>query len=162
MNLLERVTASRAGAPIILIRILVGAVFLSEGIQKLLFPATLGVARFAKIGIPYPSFSAPFVGVVETVCGALVIAGLLTRLAAIPLLAVISTAIATTKIPMLLDQGFWHMAHEARTDFSMLLGLVFLLIEGAGGWSVDWRFAARATPRSPSAPVLVTPRPPRK
>ena len=139
MNLLDRLIASRAGASILLIRILVGAVFLSEGIQKFLFPASLGVGRFVKIGIPYPGFTAPFVGVVEIVCGAMIVAGLLTRLAAIPLLIDIVVAIATTKIPMLLHQGFWPMAHEARTDFCMLLGLLFLAIEGAGRWSADQR-----------------------
>jgi putative oxidoreductase len=139
MNLLHKLAASRAGAATLLIRLLVGAVFLSEGIQKFLFPASQGVGRFVKIGIPYPGFTAPFVGVVEIVCGALIIAGLLTRLAAIPLLINIAVAIATTKIPMLLHQGFWPMAHEARTDFCMLLGLLFLGIEGAGRWCLDQR-----------------------
>lgn len=124
---------------VILIRILVGWVFISEGIQKFLFPAALGVGRFAKIGIPVPQMSAPFVGFVEIICGALVILGLFTRLAAIPLLAIILTAIATTKIPELFrpGQGVWFMLHDARTDFSMLLGLIFLLIVGAGSLSMD-------------------------
>lgn len=136
MSLLTRFSRSRGSTAIVLVRLLVGAVFLSEGIQKFLYPA-LGPVRFAKIGIPIPHLSAPFVGSVEVLCGALVIVGLLTRLAAIPLLGVISTAIVTTKIPMLLHQGFWPMAHEARTDFCMLLGLLFLLIEGAGPLSLD-------------------------
>ena len=89
---------------VILIRLLVGLVFLSEGIQKFLFPAALGVGRFEKIGIPFPPFSAPFVGVVEIVCGALVVPGLLTKVACIPLLIDICTAIATTKIPMLVKR----------------------------------------------------------
>src|SRR5580692_3377877 len=93
----------RANAPraTILIRLLVGAVFLSEGIQKFLFPAALGVGRFVKIGIPAPQFFAPFVGVVEIVCGTLLIVGFITRLAVILLLIVICVAIATTKIPLL-------------------------------------------------------------
>ena len=136
MSLLARFTRTRGSAAIALVRLLVGAVFLSEGVQKFLYPA-LGPVRFAKIGIPLPHLSAPFVGTVEIVCGALVVVGLLTRLAAMPLLAVISTAIITTKIPMLLHQGFWPMAHEARTDFCMLLGLIFLLVEGAGPLSLD-------------------------
>lgn len=121
---------------IILIRFAVGAVFLSEGIQKFLFPDTLGVGRFLKIGIPAPEVMAPFVGSVEIVFGIFLIAGLWTRLAAIPLLAVISVAIATTKIPMLLKQGFWAAAHEARTDFAMFLGLAFLLCVGGGEYSI--------------------------
>ena len=120
-----------------LIRLLVGAVFLSEGIQKFLFPDALGVGRFTKIGIPAPAFFAPFVGVVEIGCGLLLILGLLTRLAAIPLVIDIVVAIATTKIPMLYDKGFWATAHEARTDYAMLLGLIFLLFVGGDRWSVD-------------------------
>jgi putative oxidoreductase len=124
---------------VILIRILVGWVFISEGIQKFLFPQTLGVGRFAKIGIPLPQFSAPAVGFVEIICGALLILGVFTRWVAIPLLAVILTAIAKTKVPELFTpgQGVWYMLHDARADFSMLLGLIFLLIVGAGGISVD-------------------------
>jgi putative oxidoreductase len=126
---------------VILIRILVGWVFVSEGIQKFLFPAALGVGRFAKIGIPHPGIVAPIVGAVEIVCGAAVILGLWTRLAAIPLLAVIGTAIVTTKIPELhaAGQGVWYMLHDARTDLSMVLGLVFLLIVGGGSLAMTRR-----------------------
>ena len=135
-NLLFSTNAPRAT---ILIRLLVGAVFLSEGIQKFLFPAALGVGRFTKVGIPAPQFFAPFVGVVEIVCGTLLIVGLVTRLAAIPLMIDISVAIITTKIPMLSAAGFWSMAHEARTDYCLLLGLVFLLLVGSGPFSIDRR-----------------------
>ncbi len=136
--MLQRLIASNAPKATVLIRVLVGWVFVSEGIQKFLFADTLGAGRFAKIGIPDPAFTAPFVGVVEIVFGALIIAGLLTRISAIPLLIDISVAIATTKIPMLLAKGWWAAAHEARTDLSMLLGLLFLLVEGAGPASIDW------------------------
>jgi len=135
-NLLFNTNAPRAT---ILIRLLVGVVFLSEGIQEFLFPAALGVGRFIKIGIPAPQFFAPFVGVVEIVCGTLLIIGLLTRLATIPLIIDISVAIITTKIPMLSTAGFWGMAHEARTDYCMLLGSVFLLLVGSGPFSIDRR-----------------------
>src|SRR5256885_16939791 len=90
-----------APAATVLVRLLVGVVFLSEGIQKFLFPTTLGIGRFVKIGIPAPQVFAPFVGVVESVSGTLLIIGLLTRLAAFVLLINISVAIITTKIPML-------------------------------------------------------------
>ena len=126
---------------VFLIRLMVGAVFLTEGIQKFLFADQLGAGRFAKIGLPWPQLLAPLTGGFEVVCGALVILGLFTRLATLPLLAVIGTAIVTTKIPMLAHDGFWKMAHESRVDFSMLLGLVFLLIVGAGGLSFDGRAA---------------------
>ena len=130
---------ARTAKALLLIRILVGWVFVSEGIQKFVFPAQLGVGRFEKIGIPSPHFMAPFVGSIEIVCGCLLLIGLFTRLAAIPLLGVILVAIATTKLPMIAKTGVWSMLHEARTDFSMLLGLVFLLITGAGTLSLDAR-----------------------
>ena len=133
-------------AAVLLVRIAVGWVFLSEGIQKFLFPEALGVGRFVKIGIPWPSVSAPFVGVVETVCGALMLLGLLTRLAAVPLIIDMMAAIGTTKIPMLLKSGFWAAAHEARVDSSMLLGSIFLMIVGAGAASLDARIAGAASP----------------
>jgi len=134
------VWARRVSAALILIRVLVGWVFVSEGIQKFLFPAALGVGRFTKIGLPAPQILAPFVGTVEIVCGALLILGVFTRLVALPLVVVISVAIATTKIPMMAKNGIWAMLHEARTDFSMLLGLIFLVIAGGGSLAVDsWR-----------------------
>jgi len=101
---------SHAPAAVLL---MVGWVFLSEGIQKFLYPAMLGVGRFEKSGIPDPAFFAAFVGVVEIVCGALLIVGLLTRLATIPLIIDIPVAIVTTKILMLAKSGFWAMMHEA-------------------------------------------------
>ncbi len=137
---------SRAPRATILVRLLVGWVFLSEGIQKFLFPAALGVGRFVKIGIPAPHFFAPFVGVVEIVCGAMVIVGLLTRLAACALLINITVAILTTKVPMLLHSGFWAMMHESRTDICMWLGALFLLIVGAGPWSADSRWFSKPQP----------------
>jgi uncharacterized membrane protein YphA (DoxX/SURF4 family) len=148
----NNIIATSAPASVILIRLVVGGVFLSEGIQKFLYPVVNGVGRFTKIGIPAPEVMAPFVGVIEIICGALILVGLLTRLAAIPLIIDISVAILSTKIPILLGAGFWGfslgalpyygfwgMAHEARTDFAMLFGLIFLLIVGAGPWSLDAR-----------------------
>lgn len=134
-----QVSQRRLSLGILLVRILVGWVFLSEGIQKFLFSAALGAGRFTKIGIPAPQFSGPFVGVVEIVCGALLIVGLFTTLATVPLFIDIAVAIATTKVPMLLKQGFWAAMHEARTDFCMLLGLIVIMLLGAGTFSLDER-----------------------
>jgi putative oxidoreductase len=147
---LYSVCHSTAPHSALLIRIMVGGVFLEEGIQKFLFPAFAGAGRFARIGIPAPETMGPFVGSVEITCGLLLLAGLLTRLAAIPLLIDICVAIISTKIPILLQHdlgpfhlaklsryGFWSMASESRADFCMLLGLLFLLVVGAGPWSVD-------------------------
>ena len=101
MGILRNASTTSAPSAVILIRIIVGWVFFSEGIQKFLFPAALGVGRFAKIGIPHPQLLAPFVGVVEILFGAMLILGIITRLAAIPLLIDIGVAIWLTKMPML-------------------------------------------------------------
>ncbi len=123
---------------------MVGAVFLSEGIQKFLFPAGLGAGRFAKIGFESPETVAAIVAFFEIVCGSLVLVGLATRLAVIPLIVIMLTAIVSTKLPILREQGFWKMAHEARTDWCMLLGSLFLLLVGAGRWSLDSRLGGGA------------------
>lgn len=137
MPFYQRVLFSAAPKSTFLIRLLVGLVFLSEGIQKFLFPASLGVGRFLKIGIPAPQVMAPFVGTIEVLCGSLLVLGLLSRLATVPLLAVISVAIISTKLPMLFAGNLWGTAHEARADYSMLMGLLFLLVVGPGPISVD-------------------------
>jgi putative oxidoreductase len=143
---MRRIFSTSAPAAVTLIRLMVGAVFLSEGIQKFLFPADVGTGRFAKIGIPSPELVAPFVGCFEIGCGVLVLLGLLTRLAAVPLIIIMLTAIGTTKIPILLQDGFWKMAHESRTDWSMLLGSLFLLVVGSGPWSLDALFRRDRSP----------------
>jgi putative oxidoreductase len=135
--MLRRLLTTTAPTTTVLIRLMVGAVFVSEGIQKFLYPDQIGSGRFAKIGLPMPDVLGPFVGSVEIIAGTLVLLGVGTRLAAIPLMVIMCVALATTKWPILLDRGFWAAAHEARTDWSMLLGSLFLLIEGAGPWSLD-------------------------
>lgn len=139
----EQLVRSDAPSVVILIRLMVGAVFLSEGIQKFLFPDQLGSGRFLEIGLPMPELLGPFVGAFEIVCGSLVLLGLLTRLAVIPLLVIMAVALTTTKWRILADQGFWSMAHEARTDWSMTLGALFLLVVGAGPWSADAWLSSR-------------------
>ncbi len=123
---------------VIFIRLAVGLIFFTQGILKYIDPH-MGGLRFARIGFPSPNFTAHFVGTFEIACGLLVLIGLLTRLASVPLLIVILTAIATTKIPELWrpDQGFWFMVSDARTDFAMTMSLIFLLAVGGGSWSLD-------------------------
>ncbi len=128
----ERILSSE-----ILIRLMVGSVFLSEGIQKFLYPEIRGVGRFIRIGIPYPEFTGPFVGSFEILCGILILIGLCTRKTSVPLIIIMLVAIVSTKIPILFESGFWQMAHDARTDFAMLLGSFYLFIVGGGAWSVD-------------------------
>lgn len=130
------VKTDKAGTTII-IRVMVGAVFISEGIQKFLFADKLGTGRFAKIGLPTPDFLGPFVGSFEIVCGLFVLLGLLTRLSAIPLLIIMLVAIVSTKTQLFIDNGFWPMLHDSRTDWAMLLGSIFLIVKGGGKWSLD-------------------------
>jgi putative oxidoreductase len=155
MTLNDTMRTSESGWTI-LVRLLVGLiVFLPEGIQKLAYPDLLGAGRFAKIGIPFPDIMGPFVGVVEIICGTLIILGLLTRLAAVPLIIIMIVALMSTKLPILVNHdigmfhlsadmkrtGFWSAAHESRADLTMLLGCIYLLIVGAGKWSLDDRLA---------------------
>jgi putative oxidoreductase len=108
--MIDRRAIMKTSAPgsTILVRLLVGlVVFFPEGIQKLVFPDLLGAGRFASIGIPYPELMGPFVGTVEIICGALIIFGLLTRLAAVPLLIIMLVAIVSTKVPIWLGHDFW-------------------------------------------------------
>ena len=171
MSLLKRFLRTHAPAAIILLRLMVGGVFLSEGIQKFVFPDLLGAGRFTKIGIPAPEVTAPFVGMVETLGGGLVILGLCTRLAALLLWINISVALLSTKLPILLGHGFWRfslpphpapfhvygfwpVAHEARTDLCMWLGSLLLLFVGAGWLSVDAFLTRKEPPRTDAAGPL--------
>jgi putative oxidoreductase len=135
---------------IMLFRFLVGVVFISEGIQKFLYAEYLGAGRFASIGIPFPELMGPFVGLVEIVCGTMILTGIYTRLAAVPLIITMLVAIITTKIPILLgtefmgfalrplrNYGLLSMLHESRNDLAMLISSIFLLIKGGGAWSID-------------------------
>jgi putative oxidoreductase len=131
-------------ASLFLIRLPVGLIFFTQGILKFIDPK-MGVERFTRIGFPHPAFTAQFVGVFEIACGALVLVGLWTRLASLPLLMVITVAIVTTKLPELgrPNQGFWYMVSDARTDFAMLCSLIFLAIMGGGRWSLGAKIATR-------------------
>ena len=153
----RQIIDTNAPRSVFLIRLVVGGVFLSEGIQKFLYPGENGAGRFGRIGIPAPDLMGPFVGVVEIIFGSLILIGFLTRLAAIPLSIDMLVAILSTKIPILLGHGFWGfslrnlpyygfwgMLHEARTDFAMLSGSIFLLIVGGGLWSIDARLSGRS------------------
>jgi Predicted membrane protein len=148
--MLAKFTATTAPATVVLIRLMVGGIFLSEGIQKFLYPVELAAGRFAKIGLPWPEVMGPFVGGVEVVCGLLVLFGFLTRLAVVPLIITMCVALISIKVPILLGQeflgftlrplpryGFWSMMHESRNDLCMLLGSIFLLVVGAGRLSLD-------------------------
>jgi uncharacterized membrane protein YphA (DoxX/SURF4 family) len=138
----KMILATNAAPSVVLIRLMVGCVFLCDGIQKFLFPGDLGAGRFARLGLPWPEFLGPFVGTFEITCGVLILLGFFTRVATIPLLAIKAVAIRSLYIPILLESGFWRAAHDARTDFAMVMGALFLLIVGAGQWSLDRRLTS--------------------
>src|ERR1017187_8357479 len=123
--------------PLIIPRIIVGLVFLTEGIRKYLFPELLGTGRFMKFGFGNPAFWAYFTGSFEIVCGTLVLFGLFTRIASVPLFIIMAVAFVTTKYPLLLEKGFWVFAHEYRTDFVMTMLLLLLLYFCGGSFSLD-------------------------
>jgi putative oxidoreductase len=131
-------------AAAVLDRFPVGAIFLIEGILKFHLPQEFGVGRFAKIGIPMPQFFAPFDGAFEIGCGVLLVLGLFTRPAVIPMIINMFVAIYTTKLPVLAKEGFWKMAHAALLDYAMLFGLISILIAGAGTWSLDEKLRFRS------------------
>jgi uncharacterized membrane protein YphA (DoxX/SURF4 family) len=136
MDVMNRILRTDS-IPTLLCRLAVGLIFLSEGLQKYITPDATGAGRFAKIGFSNPSFWAYFTGSFEIVCGILVLIGMLTRMAAIPLLIIMLVAFITTKVQLLTDKGFWSFAHEYRTDFAMTLLLIYLLIYGGGNKSID-------------------------
>lgn len=144
---LSQITATTAPGSVILIRFYVGAIFLFEGIQKFLYPDQLGTGRFDKAGLPAPDVLALLDAVFEIGCGVLILAGLLTRFAVIPMIVNMAGALLVTKLPILWGEaalftgksGWWDFVHQSRTDLAMLCGTVFLLIVGAGIWSVDTR-----------------------
>ncbi|MEU1545761.1 DoxX family protein [Nocardia sp. NPDC005745] len=148
----RRALGTDGPAAAICIRLAVGLVFLGEGIQKFLYPDKLGPGRFEKVGIPAATFLANLDGVVEILCGLLIVIGLLTRFATLPLLVDIVLAIVLTKLRELRPGGFqgvegiWGMAHDARTDIAMLLGLIYLLWAGPGRWSLDARLTRPEPP----------------
>lgn len=139
----KRILESDAPLATIIIRLLVGVVLLLEGVKEFLFVGQWGAGQFPRIGIPDPQVMAPFVGSIEVLCGLLLLVGSLARLASLPLIIVIAVLILSTKVPTLLKNDFWPMEAEVRTDDSMLLGLLFLLLAGAGAWSVEARLAGR-------------------
>jgi putative oxidoreductase len=151
---LAQLTATRASGAVVLIRLYVGLIFLGEGVLKFLRPDALGPGRFDKAGIPASTFFAYFDGVFEIGCGVLILVGLLTRLAAVPMIVDMIGALAITKLPILWgnaplypkEGGFWDFFHEGRLEVAMLCGSVFLLIVGAGAYSLDRRMNRTGTP----------------
>jgi putative oxidoreductase len=133
---------------ILLLRLMAGGVFFWEGLLKFVY-ANQGVGRFTKLGMPFPHFTATFIGGLEIVGGLLLLTGLTTRLIAVPFVAEMIVAILSTKIALYLGTsplplppspprvGPWAVLHEIRSDYAQILTVIFLLVNGPGAWSLD-------------------------
>lgn len=136
-NTFNKTNSAQFSNTLIIIRLVVGFVFLSEGIQKFLFPELRGAGRFESIGLPWPEFLGYWVASFEVLCGIAISIGFRTRVAVIPTIVIMLVAFATTKSQVFQDKGFWELMHGSRTDWAMLLCSVYLLIHGSGNWSID-------------------------
>ena len=144
---IDQLTATRASGAVVLIRLYVGLIFAGEGVLKFLRPETLGPGRFAKSGIPSASFLAYADGTFEIICGAMILTGILVRVAVLPMIVDMIGALTITKVPLLWhdaplypsEGGLWDFVHEGRLEVALLCGSLFLLIVGAGGLSLDHR-----------------------
>src|ERR1700754_1835604 len=159
---IAQLTATRATGAVVWIRLYVGLIFIGEGILKFLRPEALGPGRFAKVDIPFSTFTAYLDAVFEIGCGAAILAGLLVRLATLPMIIDMIGAIGFTKAPLLFgsaalypkEHGFWDFFHEGRLEFAMLCGSVFLLIVGAGAYSFDSRMNRNYAPARVTAAAV--------
>ena len=136
-RLIKLILSTENDNKIIYLRSIVGLIFITEGILKYLYLEVYGPSFFNEIGFRYAFFWAYFTGAFEISCGFLVIIGLFTRIASIPLLIIMIIALITTKLPLLANRGFWTFAHECRLEFSLTVLLVLLIIYGGGKWSAD-------------------------
>ncbi len=144
---LAAVLSTRAAAAVVLIRLYVGLVFFCEGVLKFLRPGSLGTGRFDKAGIPAPALFSTLDGIFEIGCGALILLGLLTRLATAPMIVDMLGALLITKLPIFWgraplfrgEHGWWDFIHESRVDLAQLCGSLFLLVVGGGALSLDAR-----------------------
>lgn len=127
-----RVGSVFAWLPPLLARLAVGSIFVETGWGKL---SDLGpvIEFFRELGIPYPELQAPFVASVELVCGGLLVAGLLSRIAALPLIGTMVVAIATAQ---------WENVDSLTAllgldEFVYIVIFAWIAVAGPGAVSVD-------------------------
>jgi len=132
----------------LLIRVMVGFFFFVGGVLKFSFPELQEPGFYRVFGSSFAETFAFTVALLETICGLMILGGLFTRVAVIPLLLAILITVFAGKIPIIFEEGFWLMAHISRIDFAMFLGGVFLLINGSGALSVDLKMQAGKTSSS--------------
>src|ERR1700742_3539383 len=145
---LTQLTATRASSAVVLIRFYVGLIFVGEGVLKFLREDPLGPGRFIKAGIPGGEALAYLDGVFEIGCGLLILAGLLTRLATIPMIVDMVGALTITKVPLLWgnaplypqEGSIGGLFHEGRREIGCFAPSFFPPIVGAASLSLDARF----------------------
>lgn len=135
----ERILTTEPNKTFLLIRVMVGFYFLIGGVLKFMYPELQNAGYFANLGISPADTIANIISTIEIICGLMILIGLFTRIATIPLLIAISITVLVGKSPILFEEGFWLMAHISRIDFAMFMGCIFLLINGSGFWSADWK-----------------------
>jgi putative oxidoreductase len=137
----SQILKTNEDSKIVFIRFIVGTTFIFEGILKYKLLEWLGPGRFTEIGFNHAYFWAYFTGAFEILCGSLILFGLFTRLASIPLLIIMIVAFFTVKLPLFATRGFWTFIHEDTTDYSLMVLLVLLLLYGGGKWSLDLKMS---------------------
>ena len=125
-----------AWSSVLLLRFWVGAVFILAGYRKFAEPESMGSGRFEEMGLPFPQFLGPWVGFWEIAGGIMVLAGILTRAGAIPLIITMIVAILTTKVPQF-QESVVQGLHASRLDFALLMTSLYLLIVGGGRYGFD-------------------------
>jgi putative oxidoreductase len=151
---------------ILAIRLMVGGVFLWEGLLKFAY-ANQGVGRFTKLGMPAPEILAPAIAILEVGGGALLISGLGTRLISVPFIIEMIVAMLSTKVSLYFGtsplpkppappiMGGWAVLHEIRSDYAQIMSCIFLLAAGPGPWSLDaWLQRASRVVRGRDAATL--------
>lgn len=133
------VANSLAWAGPLAVRIVVGWVFASTGWIKLTHLPQI-TENFRNLGIPAPELLTPFVSGVEFFGGLLLLFGLLTRFAAVPLMVVMVVAILTAKLEDV-DSITTLLGFEEVSYFVML---AWLAIAGPGPVSLD-HYVLKAT-----------------
>lgn len=117
---------------LLLARLAVGLLFVSTGWGKVHNLAKV-TEFFARLGIPAPAFNATLVGYTELICGTLLVLGLLTRFATVPLAVSMVVAICTAKRTEI--HGLFDLV--SADEFTYLVMLIVIAILGPGSVALD-------------------------